>query len=403
MNGLLKTPKSEHDGYALLPTSTDSGGYILRMATVRLSAARVASMLRNRNLSPGDLTDRMGHVLDVNSLIARDVNVAFEDLEALGSAFGRPWAYLLIDEPEAPPRAGQDHRTVANQRHGLTAELVPEIDSANRMIDDAAELFPDVAVTIPLIRLGAGVDAEAAGQSIRTGLGVTVEQQLSASDEYAALRLWVAALHRQGIFVSQRRLRDPTVRALSVYRDGRAVVVVDTGDTAYARIFSLLHEYVHLAMRSAGVCDLNEHTAIERYCNAVAAATLLPKDLLVHEAAWPWGSGNSEDDSHLRQISRHLSVSQAAVLIRLRDLGILPNEQYELIEVRRQGRHGSAKPGGTYYPTQINRVGRLFAHRVFDVYDAGTVDRQDVAALLGVGEHSVARYRSTLAGGRADS
>jgi len=373
------------------------------MAMVRVSAARVASMLRNRNLSPDDLAARMNHMLDVNSLVAFDSDVGFEELEALGSAFGRPWAYLLVDEPEAPPRAGQDHRTVANQRRGLSAELVPEIDAADRMIEDAVELFPDVTMTIPRIRLGAGVDLESAGQSVRAGLGVPVERQLAASDEYAALRMWVAALHRQGIFVSQRRLRDPTVRAFSIQREGRAVVVVDTGDTAYARIFSLLHEYVHLAMRSAGVCDLDEHTAIERYCNAVAAAALLPKGLLAHEAAWPWGEDDGEDDAHLRDLSRHLSVSQAAVLIRLRDLGSLRQDLYEAIELRRQARRGSAAPGGRYYPSEINKVGRLFAHSVFDAYDAGIVDRQDVAALLGVGEHNVARYRSTLDGGRTDS
>ena len=360
-------------------------------------------MLRNRNLSPDDLADRMDHVLDVNSLMARDVDVEFEELQALGAAFGRPWAYLLIDEPESPPRAGEDHRTVANQRRGLSAELVPEIGAADQMLEDAIELFPDLVATIPRIRLGTGIEPDVAGQSMRAGLGVAVEQQLAASDGYAALRIWVAALHRQGIFVSQRRLRDSTVRAFSMQRAGRAIVVVDTGDTAYARIFSLLHEYAHLAMRSAGVCDLNEHTAIERYCNAVAAAALLPKDLLFHEAAWPWGNDDDEDDAHLRQLSRRLSVSQAAVLIRLRDLGTLRQDLYEMIELRRQARRGSAAKGGTYYPTEINKVGRLFAHRVFDAYDAGVVDRQDVAALIGVGEHNVAKYRATLAGGRSDS
>jgi Zn-dependent peptidase ImmA (M78 family) len=373
------------------------------MAMVRVSAARVASMLRNRNLSPDDLAERMGHVLDVRGMVARDSDVGFDELEALGSAFGRPWAYLLVDEPEAPPRAGQDHRTVANQRHGLSADLIPEIAAADRMIEDAVELFPGVTVTIPRIPLGVSVDPESAGQSVRAGLGVPVEKQLAASDEYAALRIWVAALHRQGIFVSQRRLRDPTVRAFSMLREGRAVVVVDTGDTAYARIFSLLHEYVHLAMKSAGVCDLDEHTAIERYCNAVAAAVLLPKALLAHETAWLWGEDDSEDDAHIRQLSRHFSVSQAAVLIRLRDLGTLREDLYEAIELRRQSRRGSATLGGTYYSAEINKVGRLFAHSVFDAYDAGAVDRQDVAALLGVGEHNVARYRATLAGGRPDS
>ena len=372
------------------------------MPSVRVSAVRVASMLRNRNLVPEDVSGRLSSALDLRGLATHDSDVQFEDLQALGSAFGRPWAYLLVDDPEAPPPTGQDHRTVANKRHGFSAELVPELDAANGMIDDAIELFPDIRTTIPHLRLGAGVEPDTAGDSIRVALGVSIADQVAASDEYAALRVWVAALHRQGVFVSQRRLRDPSVRAFSMQRDGRAVVVVDTGDTAYARVFSLLHEYVHLAMTSAGVCDLDEHTAIERYCNAVTAAALLPRTLLANEVAWPWGEADSEDDAHLRQLSRRLSVSQAAVLIRLRDLGTLTQGIYEALEHRRQGRRTTGTPGGTYYRTEINKVGSLFAHSVFDAYDAGTVDRQDAAALLGVGEHNVVRYRSVLDGGRTE-
>ena len=372
------------------------------MATVTVSAARIASMLRNRNLSPDALAERLRRPVDVRGLVVDDRELEFEDLEALGAAFGKQWPYLLIDEPEAPPRTGRDHRTVANQRRGITPELYAEIDAADRMLDEAIDLLPGVTVTIPTLRLGARVDPDTAGASVRAGLEVAIEDQLAAKDHFAALRLWVAALHRQGIFVSQRRLRDPTIRAFSLSRQDRAVVVVDTGDTPYARIFSLVHEYVHVAMRATGVCDLNEHSTTERYCNGVAAAALLPAQLIRAEGAWSWGEDDDADDRNLQQLSRHFRVSQAATLIRLRDLGVLNQELYEELESRRQSRRLSSTPGGTYYPTEINKVGRLFAHGVFDAYDAGIVNRQDIAALLGVGEHNVARYRSELDGDQAN-
>ncbi len=86
--------------------------------------------------------------------------------------------------------------------------------------------------------------------------------------------------HATGVYVAQRRLRDDTIRAFSKVVGERAVIVVNTGDTAYARIFSALHEYCHLTLRTAGICDLDDHSAVERYCNAVAAGVLLPGELL---------------------------------------------------------------------------------------------------------------------------
>lgn len=371
------------------------------MATVTVSAARVVSMLRNRNLSPDDLAGRLRRPVDVRGLTTDDCDLEFEDLVALAGAFSRQWPYLLIDEPESPPSAGRDHRTVANRRRGITPELFEEIDAADRMLDEAIDILPGLTVTLPRLRVGGSVDPETAGASIRTGLGVSIDDQLAAKDDYGALRRWVSALHGQGIFVSQRKLDDPTVRAFSMRRQGRAVVVVDTGDSPYARIFSLLHEYVHVVMRATGVCDLSDHTATERYCNAVAASVLLPRALVSSEATWPWGEDDDADDDRLRHVSRRVRVSQAAILIRLRDMGVLSQERYEVLETRRQARRPTRTPGGTYYPTAINKVGRLFAHGVFDAYDAGVVNRQDVAALLGVAEHNVSRFRIELDGGSA--
>lgn len=370
------------------------------MATVRLSAARVASILRNRHLTAEMLAERLKRPLDVEALATRDTELALEDLEVLSSALGRTWAYLLIDDPEPPPRTGADHRTVANRRWSLAPELLSAVQAVEDMLDAAIELFPTVA--LPSFNLHRGVDIEEAGRRVRAALGVSVDQQLAAPDAYAALRLWIGGCHAQGIFVSQRRLQDPTVRALSVVRDGRAAIVVDTGDGPNARAFSVLHEYVHVVRRNAGVCDLDEHSIIERFCNAVAATALLPRDVLAREAGRSWGVDSEGDDAHLQHLSARLKVSQAALLVRMRDLEMLSQGAYEVLEARRQVRRGPERPGGgDYYRNNINRVGRLFARSVFDAYDAGAVDRQDVAALLGVGEHNVAQYRVELAGSRS--
>ena len=174
--------------------------------------------------------------------------------------------------------------------------------------------------------------------------------------------------------------------------------MVDTGDLAHARIFSALHEYCHVVLRSTGIYDLDEHRDVERYCNAVAAAVLLPRDLLDRELAGiGFGVSAEADDDNLIRLSRRLGVSQAVLLIRLRDLHMISQATYEALETRRQARRaGDKKPGGSYYPSAINKVGRRFASNVFGAVDEGAIDRQDAGALLGVAEHTVDRFRAEL-------
>lgn len=370
------------------------------MPKVRISADRFSSLLANRNLTPSDVASRVITQVQPEVLAAADQDVDFDDVVALAKLFKHPWSYLLIDAAEEPPKAGSDNRTFANQRRGLSPELLDELQAAELMLEAARELFPDATFTVPKVARS-DVPASQLGADMRAFLGVTVEEQLDFKDGYQALRRWVAAIHEKGVYVSQRQLKDPTIRAFSKVLDGQAIIVVDTGDTAYARIFSALHEYCHVTLRSTGICDLDDHSAAERFCNEVAAEALLPRGLLDKAMTSGVFSGSEAGaDEALQSLSKQLHVSQAALLIRLRDLHRISQETYEAMELRRAARRGGGgKKGGAHYPVAINKVGRLYAHRVIDAMTDGEIDRQDASVLLGIGEHTVPRFAAELVKG----
>lgn len=370
------------------------------MPKVRISAVRFRSLLDNRRMTAAGLAAKVTTDVRLEELAQSDQDVDIADLRALGKVFGRTWSYFLRDEPEVFPQAGDDHRTYSNQRPALSPDLITELQATDLMLAAAAELFPEAPFLPPSLPLGARPSAAKLGAQVRAWLDVSIDDQLKSKDDSAALRLWVAALHAQNIYVSQRHLSDPTIRAFSKLHDGQALVVVDTQDTAYARIFSVLHEYCHIVLRTTGICDLDDHNAMERYCNAVAAEALLPDELLdrkIPDGTFT-GTDESQDDA-LQRLSRQLRVSQATLLIRLRDRGAISQAHYDQLESRRSARRGGKRNGGSYYAPKINRVGRLFAHRVVDAMDDDVLDRQDAAALLGVGEHIVDRYATELAKG----
>ncbi|MHB1525554.1 MAG: ImmA/IrrE family metallo-endopeptidase [Candidatus Dormibacteria bacterium] len=332
-------------------------------------------------------------------LLSADTEVSFDDLCAIADYFRRPWSYLLPDVEERLPDLGQDHRTYSNRLAPLSADTQLALEAAERMLDASVELFPDDTYSIPREGVAPDVFPPSLAAVIRAFLSVSEEVQLAATDAYAALRVWTEALQRTGLYVAQRPLRDGTVRAFSALRDRHAVIVVDSGDTPYARSFSLVHEYCHIVLRTTGVCDLDQHTTIERYCNDVAARVLMPDDLLQRELAGdrPVGANARDDDELLRHVSRRLGVSQAALLIRLRDADILSDELYDAMERRRQARRGAPRSsGGDFYATAISHVGRRFAGNVFGALAEDRINRADAAVLLGIGEHLMSNYRRRL-------
>ncbi|QNO38652.1 ImmA/IrrE family metallo-endopeptidase [Protaetiibacter sp. SSC-01] len=369
------------------------------MAQVRVTALRFSSMLENRGMQATHVRDGLKVEVDVERLASEDLDLEFEQLVALAKRFKKPWPYLLVDAPETLGARPRDNRTLANRRHPLSPELVDEVMRVEAMLEASADLFPEIAFEVPTSAITLNTPVVDAAAAIRELLGVSWEAQIGARGDYASLRLWSLALQERGIYVSMRRLEDATVRAFSLVSGEQAVVVADTQDVPYARIFSLLHEYTHVVLRTAGVCDLDDYDTVERYCNAVAATVLMPGALLRRELPKrTWGTSIEADEKEIAALANRLGVSKASLLIRLRDYGTLSQEQYDVLERRRSERRGGdEKPGGTYYPAAINKVGRRFARGVVGAYEAGTIDRQDASTLLEIPEHNFHSFRVELA------
>lgn len=353
--------------------------YYQCMPRVRVSAVRFQSLLTNRHMTADTVVERVTTTVRPHDLVQADQDVEYDDLVKLAKVFSRPWSYLLIDAAEVYSSAGSDNRTYDNQKVALSPELLAELQIADLRLDAAADLFPGGGYRTPSVPSG-DVSSASLAASIRTFLGVSVDEQLAAPDDRAALRIWIAALNAQDVYVSQRSLKDPTVRAFSKVRGNQAVIVVSTKDDPHPRIFSLLHEYCHVTLHSAGICDLLDHSNVERYCNHAAAGVLLPRVLLDRlDAAGRFSGSDEEADAALRSMSNKANVSQQALLIALRDHRLIAQDLYDALETRRSSRRKAAKKGKgapTYYTIAINGVGRMFAHRVIDTMREGAIDRQ---------------------------
>jgi Zn-dependent peptidase ImmA (M78 family) len=125
---------------------------------------------------------------------------------------------------------------------------------------------------------------------------------------------------------------------------------------------------------------------------------LLPNSLVNNQLNGFNFVGNiDEDEETIKTLSNHFRVSQATLLIRLKSAGLLGDSYYNKLETRRRGRRrNSSGPGGDYYASAINRVGRKFALDIFGALSDGKINRSDASAVLGVGEHIVGRFKDRL-------
>lgn len=125
-----------------------------------------------------------------------------------------------------------------------------------------------------------------------------------------------------------------------------------------------------------------------RWCNRVAAETLVPLDSLEEQYR------GSADEGELDRLARMYKVSTLVVLGRLLDAGCLTRKEYATrYDVERERVIGLARTtrdgaGGNYCNTQLRRLGRPFARAVITSTLEGRTTYRDAYRLLGARRHS---------------
>jgi Zn-dependent peptidase ImmA (M78 family)/transcriptional regulator with XRE-family HTH domain len=278
------------------------------------------------------------------SWIARRLNISAQRLSDWIDGASRPTvrqARLLADVLKrpfelfylpGPPLAAQelhDFRRLPGQIAGRPSpELRLEVRKAHFRCDIARELFGE-AEGVPELQLptiSQQDDAEAASAALLGALGAGMASRPRFGTDRAAFAWWRERAEQVGILVFQMRGVDlDEARAFSIGAPDLPVAVVNNRDSAHGKAFSLLHEATHIALRRAGLCDLDDHEArrpedlrIEVFCNRVAGACLVPSAALTALPAVARATASSEwTDEDLRAIAARFGASREVVLRRL--------------------------------------------------------------------------------------
>jgi Zn-dependent peptidase ImmA (M78 family) len=129
---------------------------------------------------------------------------------------------------------------------------------------------------------------------------------------------------------------------------------------------------------------------VERFCNAVAAAMLLPAKYLLEEPMVAVHRGTEWSDHELTTLANRYGVSREAVLLRLLTLRQTSETFYwskrrEFVAYYKAHPRPKAKGGPAVHVTAVSRAGGLFTRLVLNSYHQHIITAADVSEYLAVG------------------
>ena len=379
------------------------------MARVNVQAA-LLQWARDRSGLPPDIVElkfpRLG------AWESGEVQPTLKQLESFAKATRTPLGMLFLDEPPDLPLPIPDFRTVNDQTVSTPSpDLLDTIYAMQRRHQWMREyLIESDASALPFVgSIDTNADPIEVAGSIREELGIGENWAQGIPTWSDALRSLRTAIEEAGILPvfngvvgnnTHRKLDPREFRGFVLIDEYAPLIFVNGADAKAAQMFTLAHELAHLWIGAEGVSNLEEtlpaDTAIEVFCNTVAAGFLVPAGELAQ--AWDGASAAAEP---FQLLARRFKVSPIVAARRAWDLSLISKETffefYEAYEEDDRRVRTKQSDGGDFYATQNTRVGKRFARIVARAAKEGKLLYRDAYALTGLTSATFDQYVRSLA------
>lgn len=272
-----------------------------------------------------------------------DLKPTIKQLRKLSKVLHRPVSLFYLADPPSGFLPMKDLRRQPGEGLlGYSPQLAYEMELAQQRRELSFELSAASGAEIRKFEMSASIDQdpESVGKRIREALGITFARQsnLRSQSKLEPFKYWRRSIENLDVLVFQMsRVEWTEVSGFALASSQRPIIAVNRKDVPNRRTFSLLHEFAHLMLRQSGASDLDvdatmppETQRVEVFCNAVAAAALMPRDRLMGMTVVQGQPALSEDweDDELHVIANQFGVSRVALLRRLLRFGKTTSDFY---------------------------------------------------------------------------
>ena len=205
-----------------------------------------------------------------------------------------------------------------------------------------------------------GNNAQHDAQLIVDFLNLEEETLLESGSDY--YKSWRTIVEKNDVIVLEKSNPFLSSEGMSLYYDKLPIIVIlTTGQSPARRLFTLIHELVHLGLKQS-VLDGNliySNYTEEIYCNEVAGYVLVPSSIVYKHY-----SSKLSLTENILAIRKVTKASRPAVAIQLKQLGLVKQKELEeylkSLQVESSGGFGVKKRHTTY-----NHFGKVYLQQVF--------------------------------------
>lgn len=323
-----------------------------------------------------------------------------KQVEEISKKLHVPFGYLFLKRKPAENFKVLEFRTLDSVEHtGVTPELRDTLAQMEAVQDWAGEYRRKEGIgPFGVVgKVGELRDVDSVLEAARGSFEIPVRWYETVRDENQAFSFLREKCEQQGILVMQngtvgtnthRKLSLREFRAFALVDDWAPLIFVNAADSMQGRVFSLLHEMIHVLLGEDNVFNANDETVglvgpVERLCNRVAAEILVPQEDFME--AWSRFGEQGDVLVSVNHVAQKFHCSLTVASRRALDFGYINKDRYmNLVRgFTRQGLKGNGRSGGNFYTTMASRLDRQFVNMLADSVRMGNTTYTEAFRLTG--------------------
>ncbi len=355
------------------------------MASAPINGATLAWARAAMRLEPADIAKAAGTTLEkARGFESGEAEPTLKQLEKIAKKLDRTMAFFFtappvaVDVPDAPDFRGRGEEAPPPL-------LVREMRRAEQYRDAMLDLqgSPEHVTRVGPVTWGT---LQRRAAELRAQLGLQEGFVPKMRDMSKVLNFWCDLLERNGYLIFQAtRISLSVFRGLSIHHDHLPVILLNGADSHAGKVFTIFHEVAHLANRTSGLCDLDQHVNEEVIANAFAANFLMPGGQV-----GAFVEGCDENGLELaRKMGKVFKVSLLAAGVRLRTLRFINDDELEALRGESDAvwseyrADQKASPGGPpAWRVRYRDLGRAYIGAVAKAVEDDRADWLDASYLL---------------------
>lgn len=319
--------------------------------------------------------------------------------KTLARLYRVPFVYFYLpDVPQKTKRIDKiDYRTFGNigERFEMSRELRWTLRDIEERRDTMLSLYEANGQEIQqfTLKMDFKTTHQDIADAVRDLLNITYEKQVRFRKPEKFLSYCISKLEQMDFLIFQASKIDPKeMRGLSLAYDVFPIITLNRKDEPSARLFTLIHELIHIITNTSGICnaiseDPISDNDIELMCNDIAGKVLVPQEEFKNHNGISQIKNNGFDDIYVSSIARDFAVSKEVILHHLWDMNVITRRMYFETLKRYSDEYQAykLKQKKGFLPPALDKgtqVGKLYARTVLNSYYENKISVRDASNYL---------------------